>query len=134
MKIAIFISIMIQNLNAQIHLNRNNLAYQCTCDRSKSNNIFLAFQSIASIDPLTFNGLASLKTLSLYNNQLTNIDTSTFNGLTSLQELWLSTNQIKALDASTFNSLKSLQTLYLSNNLLSEINSTFKELAGLLSC
>jgi Leucine-rich repeat (LRR) protein len=96
-------------LNAQIHLNRTNLAYLCNCDPLNTSSIRLSNQNIKTIDPDTFTGLTFLQRLTLSGNHLSVLNASTFHGLTSLRELYISSNQISSIDPGLFNGLVSLQ-------------------------
>ena len=59
-KISLLLVILIDNLNAQIHLNKKNLATVCACVPMKSTNISVSIKNIKNIDPATFTGLTSL--------------------------------------------------------------------------
>ena len=96
-----FLIILFENLNAQIHLNRSNLATVCGCDM-QSSYISLSFRNIKTIDPATFTGLTSLRWLYLHYNQISSIDPASFPGLTSLQYLCLDSHQISSIDPATF--------------------------------
>ena len=110
--------IVFKSLNAQIHLNKGNLATQCYCDPAKSLSIYLYSRNIKTIDPATFNGLSSLQVLYLDSNQISSIDPATFNGLNSLTFLNLHFNQISEIHQETFQGLFTLKTIYLFNNKL----------------
>ena len=81
--------ILINNLNAQLHLNKTILATNCACNPNSSSNITLRFKNIKTIDPTSFTGLISLNWLDLSFNQISSINPATFKGLTSLQLLYL---------------------------------------------
>ena len=75
-----FLFVLINAINGQVHLNRNNLAQLCDCNIN-SNTIDLSSKGIVSIDANTFQGLSNLQRLYLYNNKLSSIDAKTFQGL-----------------------------------------------------
>jgi len=97
-KISFVLVILIENLNAQIHLNKTNLAVLCNFDPMKLTSINLAAEKIKTIDPATFTDLISLQKLNLGYNRISSIDPATFTGLTSLRELNLESNQISSID------------------------------------
>ena len=113
--ISFILVILFNNLNAQINLNKTNLANFCQCDPMRSTSINLSYRNIKTIDQATLTGLASFQYLYLNSNQISSIDPATFKGLTSLQELWLHTNRISFIHPSTFTGLTSLRYLYLKN-------------------
>ena len=86
-KISFVLVILIENLNAQIHLNKTSLAVLCNFDPMKLTSINLAAEKIKTIDPATITGLTSLLELYLFSNQISSIDPATFTDLTSLQKL-----------------------------------------------
>ncbi len=110
-KISLLLVILIDNLKAQIHLNKTNLASQCSCVPMQTTFISLSYKNIKTIHPATFTGLTSLQELYLSSNQISSIDPTTFTGLKSLTLLLLSINQISSIDPATFTGLTSLQFL-----------------------
>ena len=72
-KISLLLVILIDNLNAQIHLNKTNLATVCACNPVQETSINLKFKNIKTIDPATFTGLTSLQELYLGENQISSI-------------------------------------------------------------
>lgn len=69
------ILLVINQTEAQIHLNKTNLAKLCNCSpNSQTVQIDLQNKSIASIDPNTFVGLTAIQYLRLNNNLLTTIN------------------------------------------------------------
>ena len=79
-KISLLLVILIDILNAQIHLNKTNLATVCACVPMKSTSIYLNSKNIKKIDPATFTGLTSLQELYWLDNQISSIDSATFTG------------------------------------------------------
>ena len=63
-----------------------------------------------------FAGLAALKTLNLDHNELTVLPDDVFDGLTSLKVLYLNDNKLTALPDDVFDGLTSLEFLYLGKN------------------
>ena len=63
-----------------------------------------------------FDGLTSLVTLNLFDNQLTSLPSGIFNDLTSLQLLYLNKNALTALPDRVFEPLRNLQQLQLHDN------------------
>ncbi len=104
--------ILIDILNAQIHLNRTNLVTVCACNPMQETFIYLNSKNIKKIHPATFTGLTSLERLNLDSNQISSIDPDTFKGLTSLQELNLFYNQISSIVPATFKGLTSLRYIH----------------------
>ncbi len=74
--------ILFENSNAQIHLNKTNLATICNCGPMNSSSINLNYKKIETIDPDTFKRLFSLRELKLEHNNLSSIHPTTFKGLT----------------------------------------------------
>ncbi len=74
---------------------------------------------LTSLKAGDFDGLTSLTTLSLADNQLSLLPSGIFDSLTALQTLDLSNNQLSSLPSGIFDGLTALQTLDLSNNQLS---------------
>lgn len=64
-EISLVLVIFFDILNAQIRLNKTNLAAVCVCDPKLSTSIRLLFKNIETIDPDTFTGLTSLQRLVL---------------------------------------------------------------------
>jgi Leucine-rich repeat (LRR) protein len=96
---------------------------------SKCCLIWFNKNKIEELDPATFNGLTSLKKISLNNNEITKIHPSTFNGLTNLEEIHFSSNQIEELDPTLFNGLNILKKIDFSENQITKIHpSTFNGL------
>ncbi len=93
---------------------------------TEDNFSFAGFTKLVALDladngfntlPLSlFKNFASLKILSLINNQLTTLDPIVFQKLTHLETLWLSRNYIETLPGQLFNNLVHLKVLYLNNN------------------
>ncbi len=121
-KISFVLAILFENLNAQNHLNKTNLAIYCSCNPMKSSIIYISLRYIKTIDPDTFIGLTSLRSLYLNSNQILSIDSAAFTGLSSLRVLELSYNQISSIDPAAFTDLTSLRWLYLNSNQISSIH------------
>jgi len=79
--------IFLNQTNAQVKLNRTNIAALCVCYPPDVTEINLSYKNIVSIDSITFNGLTSLKSLILYGNRLTSLSSAVFSGLSSLSRL-----------------------------------------------
>jgi Leucine-rich repeat (LRR) protein len=74
----------------------------------------------------------TVKSLYLYNNNITSLDKNIFNNLINLQYLYLHNNNINHLDKDIFKHLANLKALYLDNNNLTYLDrDTFKNLANL---
>ena len=67
LKIIIALVLVVQ-YDAQVNLNRTNIAGLCNCIPIDVTTIWLNFKNIRSIDSATFNGLTTLNTIYLYNN------------------------------------------------------------------
>ena len=65
--------VLINLKNAQVHLNRSNLAQICNCDINSA-RMDLSYKELVSIDTNTFQGSSNLQRLYLQNNQLSSID------------------------------------------------------------
>jgi Leucine-rich repeat (LRR) protein len=87
------------------------------------------------LNPYTFNHLANLEKLYLNQNKLTSIHSSTFRGLTSIKDLRLWGNELSGeleLDRRTFNDLTQLEILDLNSNRLTSIHfDTFRGLTNM---
>jgi Leucine-rich repeat (LRR) protein len=80
----------------------------------------------------TFQGLASLKSLSLSFNNMQALPEGIFSGLNSLTNLDLQRNRLNSMPLNCFEDLSSLNILSLSNNLLTAITpSSFRSLSRL---
>jgi len=62
-KISFILVFLFDKLDAQINLNKTNLAEVCACDPMRSNTIYLGYKNIKTIDSSSFIGLSSLQTL-----------------------------------------------------------------------
>ena len=121
-KISFLLIILIDILNAQIHLDKTNLGRVCYCDPMKSTRISLNSKNIKKIDSATFTGLTSLQYLYLSSNQISFIDPATFTGLTSLQELRLQNNKINQIEEELFKGLSNLNEINLESNKIISFN------------
>jgi hypothetical protein len=83
---------------------------------SSLKNLSINNTSITSLNSNQFNWLNSLEYLYLYNNKITSLPVWIFNNLSSLKSLQLNDNEITTLDEWIFNGLTSLENLYLSQN------------------
>ena len=141
------ILLVINQTEAQIQLNKNNLATLCNCNSPNSQTVQIDLQnkSIASIDPNTFVGLTAIQylrlnnnlltTIDLYlnNNKLTSFDSLTLRGMKSLRYISLANNQLTSIHPDTFNCLTYLGMIALSNNKLTDIQpGTLKDLSSYL--
>lgn len=88
-------------------------------------NIDLEFYHINYIDPRTFDGLSSLKFLSLGNNMIKRIDSRLFQDTSNLERLVLHNNQITRLDGNILNGKKNLWFIDLENNNIRSISNQF---------
>jgi len=77
-------------------------------------------------------GLARLRSLDLYGNQLRQLRVGTFRSLRSVVEINLSGNDLSVIEAGAFSGLAKLRALYIDDNsLVSVIPTTFVGLTGL---
>jgi hypothetical protein len=81
----------------------------------------LRSRSITSLPGNVFEGMSSVKRISLGNNQLVALPTGVFSGLGSLTSLDLSANALSTLPVGVFDGLTSFGTLDLSANALSTL-------------
>ena len=92
----------------------------------------LGDNDLATLPAGVFDGLDSLVELDLYWNLLTTLPDGVFDGLDSLEYLNLWDNELTTLPASIFNDLGNLRTLNLSNNQLATLpDGVFDGLASL---
>jgi len=92
----------------------------------------LKFNQLSHLGNKPFEGLTSLEELHLNNNQLARLDNNPFEGLTSLKILCLENNQLAHLDNKPFEGLTSLKRIYLDNNQLTHLdNKPFEGLTSL---
>ena len=84
----------------------------------------LSDMSIASLNSGDFDGMLSLRSLYLGNNELTGLPSGIFDDLVSLRELFLSSNKLTTLPGGIFSNLTSLTNLYLQGNDLSSLSSS----------
>ena len=103
----ISVLVSLYQTNAQINLNRTNIAGLCDCYPFNSTVMTLSRKNISSIDPVTFNGLTFLKTLDLSFNKIASLNETVFGGLSSLYELNLENNQLISLSSTIFSGLSS---------------------------
>ena len=85
-------------------------------DSLSLNNMYIT--TLAAGD---FDGLTSLVTLNLFENQLTSLPSGIFNDLTSLQLLYLNKNALTALPDGVFNNLINLVAMKLQHNELTAL-------------
>ena len=84
--------------------------------------LILFRKSLTSLQENDFDGLSSLSSIWLGNNNLSSLHQDIFDGLTSLRTLDLSSNSLSSLHQDIFDGLTSLQTLELNNNNLSSLH------------
>ena len=84
----------------------------------------LSDMSIASLNSGDFDGMLSLRSLYLGNNELTGLPSGIFDDLVSLRELFLNSNKLTTLSGGIFSNLTSLTNLYLQGNDLSSLSSS----------
>ncbi|XP_063405725.1 leucine-rich repeat-containing protein 15-like [Mytilus trossulus] len=84
-------------------------------------SLYLSSNSITSIEPGTFSEIKSLEYLYMGDNSITSIDSNAFYGLTSLRYLSLQDNNINSIEPNTFSGLTSLEDLDLSDNSITSI-------------
>ena len=73
---------------------------------------------------MQFDGLSSLTSLNLSDNELASLEAGVFRGLSSLTSLDLSINELTSLEEGVFGELTGLDTLSLHSNPLTEIDSS----------
>lgn len=83
--------------------------------------IYLAYNSISSIETGSFVGLTNLKYLDLSRNKILTIDNDTFKGLNNLSTLYLSGNSLTSLKDKVFDGLVNLKELFLQYNQLNSL-------------
>ena len=82
--------------------------------------------------PGDFQGLTGLRTLNLFDNNLSSLPPDIFLGLEGLTQLWLSGNGLDSLGTGVLAGLARLEQLYLNNNQLAELTpGTFSGLPSL---
>ena len=69
-----------------------------------------------TLKPDDFNGLSSVTSLFLDNNNLNSLPAGIFNGLNSVEYIYLRNNNLSSLPAGIFNNLSNLKAVTLSNN------------------
>ena len=102
-------------------ITRTTFCYEVTSDDLSNITIF-NFVGITELRSGDFNGLTSLRRLSLDGNALTDLHQDLFDELTNLQILQLSNNSLTDLHQDLFDGLTNLQYLYLGNNSLSSLH------------
>ncbi len=119
----------------EIYLTYNNIetletdgfSYQPNCT-----GLYLSRNSISVIEPLAFAGLSKLTSLSLEGNKITVLEKEAFSGITEIVRLDLSANLIYFIEPRFFQGMGKLQRLKLQQNKLIWLKSmTF---LGLSSC
>ena len=97
-------------------------------------NLNLSDKNITGLKAGDFDGLSSLRTLTLYKNTLSSLPAGIFSGLDSLNRLDIGSNQLNSLPNGIFSGMDSLNRLNLSYNLLSSLQvDTFSGLDSLSS-
>ncbi|CAG9562587.1 unnamed protein product [Danaus chrysippus] len=82
----------------------------------------LSYNSLARLDPISFQDLNNLQVLNLDNNEIKLISNGAFAELKNLHQLSISDNKIKILNENIFSNLFVLSQLYLDNNEISSIH------------
>ena len=97
-------------------------------------NLNLSDQNITALKAGDFDGLSSLRILTLYKNTLSSLPVDIFSGLDSLNRLDLGSNQLSSLPVGIFSGLSSLNRLNLSYNHLTSLPAdSFSGLSSLSS-
>ena len=97
-------------------------------------NLNLSDQNITALKAGDFDGLSSLRILTLYKNTLISLPVDIFSGLDSLNRLDLGSNQLSSLPVGIFSGLSSLNRLNLSYNHLTSLPAdSFSGLSSLSS-
>ena len=97
-------------------------------------NLNLSDQNITALKAGDFDGLSSLRILTLYKNTLSSLPVDIFSGLDSLNRLDLGSNQLSSLPVGIFSELSSLNRLNLSYNHLTSLPAdSFSGLSSLSS-
>ncbi|XP_048754343.1 slit homolog 2 protein-like isoform X2 [Ostrea edulis] len=97
-----------------------------TCELNLSSN------NITMVEQESFQGLANLYYLFLYNNKITMVEKRSFEGLVNLQELYLSDNEITIVEKGSFKGLTNLKNLILTRNEITMVEQgSFEGLANL---
>ena len=97
-------------------------------------NLNLSDQNITALKAGDFDGLSSLRILTLYKNTLSSLPVDIFSGLDSLNRLDIGSNQLSSLPAGIFSGLSSLNRLNLSYNHLTSLPAdSFSGLSSLSS-
>ena len=97
-------------------------------------NLNLSDQNIMALKAGDFDGLSSLRILTLYKNTLSSLPVDIFSGLDSLNRLDLGSNQLSSLPVGIFSGLSSLNRLNLSYNHLTSLPAdSFSGLSALSS-
>ena len=95
-------------------------------------SLYLYENDLTPLPNGVFDGLTKLETLHLYDNDLTTLPNGVFDGLTSLEVLRLDGNNLTTLPSDVFDDLTALETLYLYDNELTTLPSdVFDGLAAL---
>ena len=84
-------------------------------------NLNLSDQNITTLKAGDFDGLSSLRILTLYKNTLSSLPVDIFSGLSSLNRMDIGSNQLSSLPVGIFSGLSSLNRLNLSYNSLSSL-------------
>ena len=97
-------------------------------------NLSLSGNSLMTLDEGLFDGLTKLTSLNLSGNSLMTLDEGLFDDLTKLTSLHLADNSLMTLDEDPFDGLTSLNTLYLYDNDLMTLEvDLFDDLTNLTS-
>ena len=97
-------------------------------------NLNLSDQNITTLKAGDFDGLSSLRILTLYKNTLSSLPVGIFSGLSSLNRMDIGSNQLSSLPVGIFSGLSSLNRLNLSYNRLSSLPAdSFSGLSALSS-
>ena len=97
-------------------------------------NLNLSDQNITTLKAGDFDGLSSLRILTLYKNTLSSLPVGIFSGLSSLNRMDIGSNQLSSLPVGIFSGLSSLNRLNLSYNRLTNLPAdSFSGLSSLSS-
>lgn len=113
-----------QTLNVQALSLHNNTINQIVKNSETNVNIiylFVPYNNLTSLDPLTFKQFKRIQLLTANNNFIQHLSSTIFQGMTNLTEIDLSSNKIKSIEKGAFYNLKLLK-LDLSDNLLLEFD------------
>lgn len=125
--------VKLQDLDlSQCNLDQSSLENHIFQNLSQLNKLNLAGNKLSELNPDWFNGLITLTSLDISNNQLTSIDPNTFSNLQHLNILKLNENRLVRLEGNVFKGIGALTSLFLQGNQLEQITTeAMKELTNL---